>query len=143
VSRNYAKNHERINQKRREDYAEDPNKVLEQNRKWREANRSHINEKKREKYAANPEKILEQNRKWYEANRGDVNERRRMWWLECNAERIEEAQALKPVLDQLELIPENIDKIEAMAEYIQSDNYLTHVLDWYWLCDALDFLERN
>jgi hypothetical protein len=113
VARNYASNHERINRKRREDYAENPDRILEQNRRWREQNRSKINGS------------------------------RRAWWTFCNEDRIEEAQALRPILDQLEFTPENREKIEIMADYIETDPYLVHALDWYWLADALIFLERS
>ena len=67
----WSDNQEEISERRKEQYATDPDnrrKNLERSRQWREDNHEEVLEKKREYYRANREHDLKKSREWREAN---------------------------------------------------------------------------
>ena len=74
-------------------------------------------------YEANPETQLERNRAYKKAV-------------------ADEMQDLKPVLDRISFTPDNVEKIAAMIDYIESDRNLVWLLDYYWLSDAKEYLDE-
>lgn len=67
----------KFNARRREEYVKSPEKILERNKQWRNANKDEINRRCREKRAANPEKYRKQDRDFYKNNREQIIEKTR------------------------------------------------------------------
>ena len=55
----------------------------------------------------------------------------------------EEAKALRATLDGLEFTPANLPRIAIMIDYIEEDERLAFLLDWYWLSDAKEYLDEH
>ena len=53
-----------------------------------------------------------------------------------------EAKALRATLDGLEFNPDNLPRIALMIDYIEADERLAFLLDWYWLSDAKEYLDE-
>lgn len=66
-------------QHQRAQYATNPDKINERNKRWRDANIERARWLVRQRYAANPEKFLAHNRRWYADNRKQVLEQSRRW----------------------------------------------------------------
>ena len=54
-----------------------------------------------------------------------------------------EAKRWKPILDEVELKPDNLFLIQALVDELTSDRDLAWLLDWYWLSDATEYLEQQ
>jgi hypothetical protein len=78
-----------------------------------------------------------------EEQRAKVNDQRNERRAPAQAETKEEAKRLRPVLDTLDLTPENLPHIEAMIDYIEGDDRLAFLLDWHWLSDAKEYLDEQ
>lgn len=54
-----------------------------------------------------------------------------------------EVKRWKPILDEVELKPDNLFLIHALVDELTSDSDLAWLLDWYWLSDAAEYLEQQ
>ena len=101
---------------------------------WAENNRERSREIKTSWRGRNPEYHSD----YYKANKDTwADTGHAMQWY---AEASEEAKRLKPLLDAIEFTPTNLPIIIEMAEYIEQDAKLAHLLDWYWLSDAKEYI---
>lgn len=87
-----AANRERLNAKKREKYAEDPEKVLAISRAWRERNPERVKEYDRQKYLKHRDRIREYSRVYYFLHREAFIAKAAKWRKE-NPERAREIAA--------------------------------------------------
>lgn len=79
----------------------------------------------------------------YHANSEEINQGRSEVVRKLGGDASREAKNLKPVLDAIEFTPDNLPRIARMVEYIESDQRLSYLLDWYWVADAIEYLQEN
>jgi len=93
--------------------------------------------------AAHAQRSQEWRNNLTEEQRADVNDQRNARRAPANANTKEEAKRLRNVLDALELTPANLPRIASMIDYIEADERLAFILDWYWLSDAKEYLDEH
>jgi hypothetical protein len=111
----------------------------EQHDRWMqdEGNRKRVRDHKDKWLAKNPE----YHKEYYNCNKDKwADSGHAAQWFE---EAKEEAQLLKPLLDSVDFTPENLPRIANMIDYIECDEKLTYLLDWYWLSDAKEYLDEQ
>lgn len=89
------------------------------------------------------ERKYERNRVYHKDNRDKISQRAWENQQHYCASLKEEARALKPVLDGITFLPENVLRIESMVDYIELEPRLAKMLDWYWLSDAKEYLDEQ
>jgi hypothetical protein len=94
-------------------------------------------------YEANKDEVNARARKWERENRERANEAQRIRTAPANSATKEEAKRLRPVLDTLEFTPDNLPHIATMIDYIEADERLAFLLDWYWLSDAKEYIDEH
>lgn len=95
------------------------------------------------KYHADPDKARAIAAKSREKNRDQINNRQNLARAAMSKSVKAEAKRWKPILDEVELKPDNLFLIQALVDELTSDSDLAWLLDWYWLSDATEYLEQQ
>ena len=102
-----------------------------------EGNRKRVRGHKDKWAAKNPD----YNKEYYQNNKEKwpTSEYSMQWFAEAK----EEAERLRPVLDEIAFTPDNLPRIATMVDYIEFNPSLAFILDWYWLSDAKEYLDEH
>ena len=99
--------------------------------------------RKRTECPATRRRYQEYQKAYREKNRGAKNIKQRLSRSSDYAALKAEVKRWKPILDEVELKPDNLLLIQALVDELTSDSDLAWLLDWYWLSDATEYLEQQ